>query len=293
LRAWAEVEDLPGRLEIDASGLGLHLLGFSLDPLSGEVLSFGSSRDALLANRYVTAVVKDLDCMDLRLRVKSNIPIAAGLGSSAAIVVATLGALNEHMQLGLSYRDIAKRAHGIERAVQRGLGSPMDTALATFGGYQLVGEKAEAVDLPPLDLVVGCTGRPHETGAEVAKVQELRLEYGDIVDHIFQAIGCVTAQAVPCIREGRLADLGRLMNINHGLLEALGVGTRELAELVYAARGAGRSFGAKLTGAGGGGCMIALPSPECSEAACIAIQQAGGRAIPVATGCQGLRLEPE
>jgi len=83
------------------------------------------------------------------------------------------------------------------------------------------------------------------------------------------------------------------MNTNHGLLEAMGVGTRELSELVYASRGAGQAFGAKLTGAGGGGCMIALPRPgsEGVLRAMTAIAQARGEPFSVMTGCRGLWVE--
>jgi len=93
------------------------------------------------------------------------------------------------------------------------------------------------------------------------------------------------------IQDGKLEELGGLMNLNHGLLEAIGVSTRELNELVYAARGAGRALGAKLTGAGGGGCIISLPSPGNSDYLLIAIEQARGKAFCVKTGCQGLRME--
>jgi mevalonate kinase len=81
------------------------------------------------------------------------------------------------------------------------------------------------------------------------------------------------------------------MNANHGLLEALGVGSRELSDLVYAARNAG-AWGAKITGAGGGGCMIALPGPNI-EALTAALRQAGGRAFAALAGCDGLRMEAE
>ena len=71
-------------------------------------------------------------------------------------------------------------------------------------------------------------------------------------------------------------SLGKLMNVNHGLLDALGVSTMELSSLVYAARDAG-AYGAKLTGAGGGGCMVALTDSPHELAA--AIEKAGGRSI--------------
>jgi mevalonate kinase len=75
------------------------------------------------------------------------------------------------------------------------------------------------------------------------------------------------------------------------LLEALGVCTRELSELIYAARSPGGALGAKLTGAGGGGCMIALPPVEGNSAILTAIAQAKGRPFTVRTGCEGVRLE--
>jgi mevalonate kinase len=81
------------------------------------------------------------------------------------------------------------------------------------------------------------------------------------------------------------------MNVNHGLLMALGVSSRELDELVYAATGAGGAFGAKLTGAGGGGCMIALPGAAGVDALMVALRQARGVPFKVVTGGEGVRLE--
>jgi mevalonate kinase len=286
LRALATIEDLSGRLEVEICSL--KLTGFSLDLITGNVRSSG----ALNSARYVSAVLKEFQAKDLRVKLSSHIPPAAGLGSSAAIVVATLAALNQHMGLGLDREEIASNAYSIEKTVQKGLGSPMDTALSTFGGYQLVSGKAQMIDLPELELVIGFTEKEHDTRSEVQKVQRLRSIYPDIVGPIFQAIGAISARAIPLIREKRLDELGQMMNFNHGLLEAVGVGTRELSELVYAARGAGGALGAKLTGAGGGGCMFALPPIEGSSAILTALMQARGRAFPVKTGCEGVRLEP-
>jgi len=93
--------------------------------------------------------------------------------------------------------------------------------------------------------------------------------------------------------DGNHEELGALMNINHGLLEAIGVGSRELCELVYASRGAGGALGAKITGAGGGGCMIAIPGPAGKETLMTAISQAGGRPFAAMMGEQGVLLEGE
>ena len=293
LRVRARVEDLPGRLEISAPDLSLSLKGVAVDPRSGEVLTREVGERAAHATRYIAAVLKEFGARDLRVTVESEIPPASGLGSSASVVVATLGALSSHMALDLSTDEIAKEAHRIEKAVQEGLGSPTDTALAAFGGYQIVEGSAKPIELPEMKLVVGFSGIFHDTRAEVEKVQNFRARHPEIVDPIFRAIGEISKRAPGFIEDGRLDELGELMNSNHGLLEAIGVGTRELSELVYASRGAGRAFGAKLTGAGGGGCMIALPrtGPDDVLRAMTAIAQAKGEPFSVVTGCQGLRIE--
>lgn len=290
LRARVTVEDLAGGVEIDLKGLGLRLDGFSVDS-AGRLISIGSSEEAKTAARYVSAVLNALEVKDIKVTVQSEIPVASGLGSSAAIVVATLAAISHHLGEDLGVKEIAAEAHRIERMVQEGLGSPMDTALASYGGYVQLSDGVKPLDLPPLEMVVGCTSVPHNTKQEVAKVQKLKSRYPDIVEPIFGAIGVIARSAVGFIERKDLEEIGALMNINHGLLEAIGVGTRELSELVYAARGAGMALGAKITGAGGGGCMIALPKEDCAEKTITAISQAGGRAFKIKTACNGVTIE--
>jgi len=287
LRAKAVLQDLPGKVLIETEDLALR--GFSIDLLTGQL----TSSSAAHATRYVSAALREFEAKDLSIKIESDIPLAAGLGSSAAIVVATVAALNGHLDIGLSQEEIASTAYRIEKRVQNGRCSPMDTALASFGGYCRVTREVKPLHLPPLEIIVGYTKLPHNTFSEVEKVQSLKERYPDAVDPIFQAIGALSTQAVPFIREQNLEGLGELMNINQGLLEALGVGTRELCELVYAARNAGGAFGAKLTGAGGGGCMIALPKPGLRDALMVALRQARGLPFAVKLGCEGVRLESD
>jgi mevalonate kinase len=287
LRAKAVLQDLPGKVLIETEDLALQ--GFSIDLLTGQLISSSAAH----ATRYVSAALREFEAKDLSIKIESDIPLAAGLGSSAAIVVATVAALNGHLNIGLSQEEIASTAYRIEKRVQNGRGSPMDTALASFGGYCRVTREVKPLHLPPLEIIVGYTKLPHNTFSEVEKVQSLKERYPDAVDPIFQAIGALSTQAVPFIREQNLEGLGELMNINQGLLEALGVGTRELCELVYAARNAGGAFGAKLTGAGGGGCMIALPKPGLRDALMVALRQARGLPFAVKVGCEGVRLESD
>ncbi len=291
LRATAEVVEAPGSLLVEVSDLNLTVERFSVDLLTGDIKS-SFAADALRSTRYVSAVLREFDARNLKVKISSQIPPGSGLGSSAAITVATLAALSKHLGLDMSRWDLAKSSHRIEKEMQKGLGSPMDTALSSFGGYQLVSRQVESVNLPPIDLVVGYTRIPHDTWSEVQKVQSLHSAHPEVVDSIYQAIGALSKKAVVLLGEEKLPELGALMNVNHGLLDALGVNTRELSELVYAARGAGGVLGAKLTGAGGGGCIVALPGDRGIEAVVTAIRQAKGIAFRVRTGCEGVRLEP-
>jgi mevalonate kinase len=287
LRAKVRVQDLPGSVLITTEDLTLQ--GFSFDPTTGQL----TCAQAAHATRYISAVLSEFDVKDLQVCIESSLPLAAGLGSSACIVVAAVAAVSQHMGQCLSLKEIAEISYRLEKKVQQGLGSPMDTALATYGGYLQISQDIRPLDLPPLKMVVGYTKIPHDTKSEVEKVQDLKKRYSDLVDLIFLAIGALSEKAIPLIREQNIAELGRLMNINHGLLASLGVSSRELEELVYAARGAGGALGAKLTGAGGGGCMIALPGVAGVEPLIVALRQARGAAFEVLTGCEGVRLEDD
>ncbi len=285
LRAKISVRDLPGSVLIKTKDLTLQ--GFSVDLTTGRL----TCAQAAHATRYISAVLREFDVRDIQVCIESRLPLAAGLGSSASIVVATVAAVSRHQGQSLSLKEIAEISYRLEKKVQQGLGSPMDTALATYGGYLQISQDIRPLDLPPMKMVVGYTKLPHDTKSEVKKVQELKKRHSDLIDPIFQAIGALSEKAVPLIREQNIAELGELMNINHGLLASIGVSSRELEELVYAARGAGGALGAKLTGAGGGGCMIALPGADGVEPLMVALRQARGIPFKVQTGCEGVRLE--
>ena len=285
LRAKVTVHGKPGSVLIKTEELTLQ--GFSLDLTTGQL----RSAQAEHAARYISAVLSEFEAKDIQVCIDSSLPLAAGLGSSACIVVAAVAAISQHQGLELPRKEIAEISYRLEKKVQHGLGSPMDTALATYGGYLQVSRDILPLDLPLQEMVVGYTRMPHDTKYEVEKVQDLKKRYSDLVDPIFLAMGAISQRAVPLIREQNSAELGRLMNVNHGLLAALGVSSRELDELVHAARGAGGALGAKLTGAGGGGCVIALPGAAGVDALMVAIRQAKGLPFKVMAGCEGVRLE--
>ncbi len=203
------------------------------------------------------------------LKVKSEMPVGAGLGTSAAVSVATIAAYASAHGYSLSKNEISGLGWRVEKEVQ-GLASPMDTSIATFGGFlKLMGEgnkfrmKRLKVNAE-IPAVIAYIERSRTTKEMVLKVKNLLESHKDVVNGIFKLIGKVTEEAEETLKEGDLKTLGELMNINHGLLDALGVSDARLNELVHLARVAG-ALGSKLTGAGGGGAIIALAPGKLKE----------------------------
>ncbi|MDB9299974.1 mevalonate kinase [Halorubrum ezzemoulense] len=209
------------------------------------------------------------------ITVESDIPLGAGLGSSAAVVVAGIDAATRALGEPLDRRELAERAYRAEFEVQDGQASRADTFCSTMGGaVRVEGDDCEPIDAPNLPFVVGFDGGAGDTGELVAGVRELRAEHEFAADTV-ESIGDLVWTGEELLADADpesdpdpalLAELGELMDFNHGLLAALGVSARSLDAMVWAARGAG-AHGAKLTGAGGGGCIVALDESDATETA--------------------------
>ena len=198
-----------------------------------------------------------VDDVGFDVTVESDIPLGAGIGSSAAVVVAAIDAASRELGAELDRREIAERAYRVEYEVQEGQASRADTFCSTMGGAARVeGDDCRTIDAPDLPFVLGYDGGAGDTGALVAGVRQLREEYDFAADTV-EAIGDVVRRGEQALVDGDVEEIGRLMNFNHGLLSALGVSSRSLDAMVWAARDAD-ALGAKLTGAGGGGCIVAL-----------------------------------
>lgn len=259
-----------------AVDLRTHVTAIKSDTItiSSDIGTTGLDREM---HPYVSAAIEQLGSLNVSLTITSDIPIGSGLGSSAAVTIATLAALNIEHGLGYEKEELARMGHEIEKKVQ-GAASPTDTFVSTFGGTVEIPSRKR---LAPLEcgIVIGNTGKgatPRKTAKLVKAVAGLKNEYPEVIDPIIKTIGSFVSRGEVLVAEKNYRSLGKLMNVNHGLLDALGVGTWELASLVYAARDAG-AFGAKITGAGGGGCMFALT--DSPDEIVSAIQAAGGQAI--------------
>lgn len=230
--------------------------------------------------------------MGVSLDITSEIPVEAGLGSSAAVSVASASALSQLLDLSLSKDDIFNLAYDAERLIH-GTPSGIDPAISTYGGIvQYIRDKG-VTHLSAnvyLQFVIGNTGMTRSTGRLVASVRELREKYPSIVAPILEAAERTVFEAIRALESGDLRTLGNLMDVDHGLLSAVGVSNDALERLIYAARRAG-AYGAKLTGAGGGGCMIALTPPDKIEDIVRAIRDVGGSAFTSRKVNEGVRIE--
>lgn len=226
---------------------------------------------------YVSAAIKKLGSMNVSIGISSDLPVGSGLGSSAAVTIATLAAINIEFELGYENEELATMGYEIEKEVQ-GAASPTDTFVSTFGGVVEITSRKH-LKLLDCGIVIGNTNKgasPKKTAKLVKQVAMLKEEYPEVINPIIKTIGSFAKKGEVLISKKDYISLGKLMNVNHGLLDALGVGTLELSSLVYAARNAG-AFGAKITGAGGGGCVVALTDSPRKVAS--AIEKAGGQAI--------------
>jgi len=228
----------------------------------------------------------------VRVEIDSTIPVAAGLGSSAAVSVASAAAVSSLLELNISREDIFMAALEAERIVHENP-SGVDPAISTYGGL-IVYRKGDGIRRLSVDarlpLVVGDTGIKRVTGEMVFLVGEMRRRYPLVVDRIMDSGEAIVDVGVEALRRGDLKTIGDLMNINHALLCALGLSNETIERLIHAARRAG-AFGAKLTGAGGGGCMIALSPPDRINYVVRAIENAGGRAFITDISLEGVRVE--
>ena len=191
------------------------------------------------------------------IEVETDLPPGGGLGCSAAIGVAVARALEPH----LSDAALQDRAMAWE-CVFHGNPSGVDAAVAARGGCVLFkrGEPLESVRVRgPMHLCVGNTGTASSTKTMVEAVARLRERRPEIVGKSFEAIRTLVINARLAIEAGDFAALGKLLDLNQMLLSGLFVSTPEIERMCGIAREAG-ALGAKLTGAGGGGSVVALAS---------------------------------
>ena len=206
---------------------------------------------------------------------------ASGLGASAALAVAVIRGVADCFDIQISDGEVCSLAFECEQIVH-GTPSGIDNTVATFGRPILFrktdapagNETCDIVTPNPIPIVIGLTGVPSLTARTVGIVHRMRQKSPQRYDAIFAQIDGLVLAGVDALQRGDIAELGELMNINQGLLNALQVSSPEIEHVVDIARRAG-ALGAKLTGGGGGGAMIAVAEPGGTEPITTALRRAG------------------
>lgn len=195
----------------------------------------------------------------LSVRATTELPPGAGLGCSAALGVAIGRAVDAALGHAPTLDDSVARAMAWEQ-VFHGNPSGVDAAVSARGGCVRFVRGVGVTPLRlarPLTLVIGDTGQPSLTRAMVEHVARLVERRPDLAEKSWRAVRSLVANAEHALRHGDLKALGQLLDLNQMVLAGLGVSTTTLERMCALAREAG-ALGAKLTGAGGGGCMLAL-----------------------------------
>lgn len=225
----------------------------------------------------------------IQLETNAEFKSTFGFGSSSASAVCAVKALAEIFKPELTEKEIFDLAYQTVLDIQ-GVGSGFDLAAAIYGGtlYFLTGgKKIEPLNLKSLPLIVGYTGVKADTATIVREVKARFEDKQDDLTKIYDGIEKIVEDAKIAFKGQDLKKLGALMNQNQTYLEQLGVSTNKLSSMINASRNAG-AYGAKLSGAGGGDCMIALAPENKRTQVETAITNAGGTILKVEVNAKGV-----
>ncbi|RDE24972.1 GHMP kinase [Motiliproteus coralliicola] len=218
----------------------------------------------------------------VRLQVESDFSHLVGLGSSAAVTVATLAVLNRWLGQSPNSDQLFEQARAVMLRVQ-GRGSGADLAAAIEGGmvaYHQSGERQKLAPLPSIGLYY--CGYKLKTPLVLERVAEAAEQLPLLYQHLYQLMAECAEQACEAAGQGDWTLLGRLMNYYQGLMDALGVNDAKLSQMIYQLRGDSLVQGAKISGSGLGDCVISLGQPQAVELP---------DRIPVQVASLGLRLD--
>jgi len=270
VRAWAKVEDSPGQTLIRALDIGKE---YSLSEAPPD--------DPLrLAVELTLNFLKLPEATGFTITITSEIPIARGLGSGAAVSTAIVRALASYFGRELAPDEVSAIVYEVEK-IYHGTPSGIDNTVIAYESpvFFIKNQKPLLFKAQkPFNIIIGDTGISSSTKEVVLWVRKRWEENKPWHEKLFDRIGEIVLSGRKAAEEGDLKRMGELMDENHRLLVELGVSCPELDRLVEAAKRAG-ALGAKLSGAGWGGNMIALVEEESIGQVSEALKEAGAVAI--------------
>ncbi len=267
---------------------GVRLIAPDLDQ---DIMLADAAADNPLAAviRQVQTAVPQATLPDLTITVGSDIPIASGLGSGAAITAAVIRALTAFLGLAhLATNEwVSALTYEIEK-IYHGTPSGIDNTVVSFEQpvYFVRQQPQNRIDTfnvaQPLHLLVADTAVRSSTKVVVEDVRRQWQANPEKFEALFAGCGRIAAAARAAIEQGDIAATGQLLNENQALLQEMTVSSPDLDKLVAAATAAG-ALGAKLSGAGRGGNMIALVTPATVTAVSNALLSAGAKTVLAST----------
>jgi mevalonate kinase len=249
------------------------------------------------ARRVVESLYKSRKAQPrVSISIASEIPEGAGLGSSAATMVAVAGAVSALEGWGLEGADLARAAEAGERLVH-GNPSGVDATTSALGGVLLFtrGSGPSPISLPtPVFLLVASSGRKRNTGRLIKRVSGMKEAYPSLFAGLCESASLVSALCAEALVKGDVLTLGRLMTYNHAVLGRAGASNKRLDRLVDLCLSSG-CIGAKLTGAGGGGSVVAVPPVDSQKARAVSekLQREGYEAFFTKVPTTGARAWTE
>lgn len=285
----AEVND-SGNFELEAPDVKVSAYKRPLSEIGiGEIPMGAQFVETAIAN-VVIKYKKSLT--GLKVITRSEFSSQFGFGSSSASTVCMVKALSELLGLKLKEKEIFDIAFRTVLDIQ-GKGSGFDVAAGVYGGtlyFVTPGKTIEKLKIKTLPLIVGYSGVKADTVTLINKVSDTAKDYPRVINGIYDIVGVIVNEAKPYVVKENFEELGRLMNLNQGLLESMGVSINKLSQMIYAACENG-AYGAKLSGAGRGDCIIALAPSKNVSTVGKAIEKVGGTVIKVKTNAEGVRVE--
>ncbi len=217
---------------------------------------------------------------NLKLILHSTIPLASGFGSGAAVSTVLAQALSQALGHPFNNEILNGLVYEVEK-IHHGTPSGIDNTVIVYQQpvYFVRGKPLETFTIPyPFLLVVGNLGHATPTHITVGAVRELAEHAPERIQPIFERIGEIANQARALIETGQPDLLGLLMDENHALLRELTVSDEELDQFCAVAKQAG-AMGAKLSGGGRGGNMMALVDEKTAPVVQEALKQAGAAKV--------------
>ena len=246
--------------------------------LTTELSSLALDHPLSVVIHGVYSALKITNTPACTLYIQSTIPVASGLGSGAAVSVAVIRALSEFLGQPFTNEEVNKLAFEAEK-IYHGTPSGIDNTVVTYSKpvYFIKKKPIKTFHVGvPFSIMIASTGIAAPTKESVDAVRMLWQADKHLWEKVFSKVGEVVWNARQAIERGDIDELGRLMDANHALLQKMNVSCAELDHLVAAARIAG-ALGAKLSGGGRGGNMIALVEKEKASDISRALNKAGAK----------------